>query len=178
LLDAVTSAAHPDRNVSLPDVGTWARALTVLGLAFVTVGTGIQAAIAQAEFRPLRRQWQRTQELEFSEQVHPAHRQALSRLEKFGLWISVLPEPLAAPGWYFLSLGRFRRVLRKVQGADVDQLTKFSRQATAWTFLLLGSIAGLAAACISLATPSPAMPHHHPPASHETRALKGRERAD
>jgi len=131
----------------------WAAALTVLGLVLVTLGTGTQAVAAQHEYLNLRKRWRREHAREFSKQTHPSrYRGGHTKLESVALWLTQLFEPLATVGWYLLSFARIPKVWNNVSDKDVEELSKFTKQAVGWMLLLLGSIAGLAAACITLAT--------------------------
>jgi hypothetical protein len=130
-----------------------AAAFTILGLLFVTLGTGIQAVTAQHEYRNLHKRWRREHEREFSRQTHPSHYGGgHSVLESVALWLARQFEPVATAGWYLLGSARIPKVWNNVSEMEADELAKFAKQAAGWTLLLLGSVAGLAAACISLAT--------------------------
>jgi hypothetical protein len=61
-------------------------------------------------------------------------------------------EPVATTGWYLLGFARIPMVWNNVSETDADELATLTRQAASWTLLLLGSVAGLVAVCISLAT--------------------------
>jgi hypothetical protein len=131
----------------------WVAALTIIGLLFVTLGSGMQAVAAQREYRNLRKRWRREHEREFSRQTHPSHYgDGHSVLESVALWMTRQFEPVATAGWYVLGLARIPKVWNNVSEMDAEELAKFTKQAAGWMLLLLGSVAGLAAACISLAT--------------------------
>jgi hypothetical protein len=131
----------------------WAAALTIIGLLFVTLGTGMQAVAAQHEYRNLQKRWRREHEREFSRQTHPSHYGGgHTVLESVALWLTQQFEPVATAVWYLLGFSRIPKVWNNVSEMDADELTKFAKQAAGWTLLLLGSVTGLAAACISLAT--------------------------
>jgi hypothetical protein len=121
-------------------------------LLFVTLGTGLQAVAAQHEYRNLRIRWRREHKQEFSMQMHPSrYGGGHTVLESVALWLTQRFEPLATAGWYLLGFARIPKVWNNVSQTDADELAKFTRQAASWTLLLLGSVVGLAAACISLA---------------------------
>lgn len=138
---------------SLLHMAIWAAALTVLGLLFVTLGTGMQAVATQHEYRNLQERWLRGDKLEFSKQVHPSrYGGGHTALESVALWLTQQFRPVATVGWYLLGFTRIPKIWNNVSETDVDELARFTKQAVGWTLLLLGSVAGLAAACISLAT--------------------------
>jgi hypothetical protein len=134
-------------------MASWAAALTIIGLLFVTLGTGMQAVTAQHEYRNLRKRWRREHQREFSRQMHPSHYGGgHTVLESVALWLTQRFEPVATVGWYLLGFARIPTAWNNVSETDADELAKFTKQAASWTLLLLGSIAGLAAACSGLAT--------------------------
>ena len=116
-------------------MASWAAALTITGLLFVTLGTGMQAVTANTSIGASGNGGVENIRHEFSRQIHPSHYGGgHAVLESVALWLTQRLEPVATVGcgtsWALLVPTAYEQRVTDGRG---EELANVQKQAASWT---------------------------------------------